>query len=421
MILAQMPRRRRPVPLPAGVAPARARPQSSGNIDALAALVNGSPLNHWIDTNIKPGTNWAIRSMIPGVQDAIMVQLGGLLQGEAQANFTVGAYDTLLNSNGAAYFPLRKQIFFSGGGHGGWPGNEVYGVDLESMSMWRQTDPSPMKRNPDGQMVNGVWTFAPSWSTLDGTLKSTHTYNGICAIEALDSFFVLSGSPWPEGNSFNQLWKFNIETSVWTFIANEPMGRTGIPNAVWVESEQKIAIGHPQWWRWFDPFNNTFGPVQNSFQAGDRGYNGMSVHNGVGIYSISHSAIDYVPFTGIGTVRPVNVVPDYPQFEAYEHWDRVMQGWNSYLWDFSRNMLISWSGGTTKPEPGKRMWAIDFVNGKLYEFPLTGTWPDGSDCLGAFTKFIHITELDCYLCLNNVAEDNGWMVVRPGPMNLVAG
>lgn len=411
MSLALMPRRRRPVPLPAGVAPARARPQTTGDLSALAALVNAAPLNHWIDTNIKPGNHWAVRSMIPGAKDAIQSQLTTGIPGEAQANYTVGAEDTLLNSNGVAYFPLKKQIFFSGGGHGGWPGNEVYGVDLESMSWWRQTDPSPMARNANG-----------TWRNLDNTPISTHTYNGICAVESLNCFFVLTGSPWPLGNWFNQLWRFDIDTSVWTYLLTDPLNRTGLPHAIWVESEQKIALGHPQWWRWYDPFTGALGPVQNSFQAGDRFANGMAVVAGGQLYSFHNTAVDRVALADLGTVRPTDLVATnaYPQFTAYEDWDRVMSGWNSYLWDPLRAMVIAWTGSYTGPDPGRRMWAIDFALGKLYEFPLTGAWPDGGAGLGAFSKFIYISELDCYLMLNNAAVNNGWMVVRPGPMNLVA-
>jgi hypothetical protein len=412
MTFTPRPRARRQVPLPAGVDPARARPQSTGDLSLLAAMLVGQPTNHWIDTNIRPGNAWAVRSMVSGAKDAIQSQLTevGGPPGEALANATVGAYDTLINSNGVAYFRNAQQIYFSGGGHGGWPGNEVYGIDLESLTWFRQTDPSPMARNVDG-----------TWRTLDNTPISTHTYCGIVAVESLNCFYVLIGSPWPLGTFIDDLWKFDINTSQWTFLhANALNGRLGAPHAVWVESEQKIALGVPQWYRWYDPFTNTLGPVQGVSGAGKRSDLGMTIATPSGLYGFFNDpAIDFLAYSGVGTVRPTHITNNYPEWQAYERWDEVLGGKNSYLWDPVRQMVISWTGGQNSPEAGRRMHAMDFANGKLYEFVLTGTYPIGEG-VGGFTKFIYLQELDAYLGLNNRAENNGWMLVKPGAMTLRA-
>lgn len=347
--------------------------------------------------------------MIPGAADAIQSQLTtGLLAGEAAANYTAPAYDTLTNSNGAGFFPLAKQIYFSGGGHGGWPGNEVYCIDLESMTWNRQTDPSPMARNADG-----------TWRTLDGTPISTHTYNGVCAVEAHQCVYFLIGSPWPLGNFITDLWRFDVNTSVWTHLLTRPLNRGGVPHCLWVESEQKLALGVPGWWRWYDPIADSLGPVQNSFQSALYGDNGMSVTTPDGIYSFHNGAMYLLDHADVGTVRPTNITSQYAAWAAFDGWEEVLDGWNTYAYDPQRGMVISWTGANMHSGDGSRIFAMDFANGSLYEFPLTGTYPPGIG-VGAFSKLFYISELDCYFMLNNRADSNGWMVVKPGAMNLVA-
>lgn len=393
---------------PAGVDALATFPPGTGDISALAAAINitAAPTNTWIDTGIKPGNTWAVRSMVVGARDATIDQLGDQTTGEAQANLTTPATDTLLNSNGWAYFPTAKQFYFSGGGHGGWPGNEVYGVDLTRRRFFRQTDPSPMVRNADG-----------TWSMLDGTPISTHTYGAIAAVESLGAFFVLIGSPWPLGNYLADLWKFDVNAGTWTKLLDMPLGRRDLPHCLWVQSIGKLVLGCPQWFRTYDPVTGTLGP-NSAPLVGTRGV-GMTVANDTGIYSFFNDAIDYVPFSGIGTVKPVNQLPNYPQFTSYFDWAAVSNKWNSVLWDPARSMFIVWDGSAPVSGAGSRMWAIDMVNGKLYGFTLSGAAPVGEG-LGAFTKFTYISEWDAYMAVNNKLVNNGIMVIKPGSMNLLA-
>lgn len=423
MLLNHNPRSRRPVPLPSGVAPARGRPNTSGDISALTALVNAAATNTWIDTGIMPGEAFAKREMIPGAADAIYEQLG-FDAAERTGNYYHGAYATLLDSNGWAYFKNAKQFYYWGGGHGSWPGNEVYGIDLETQQWFRQTDPSAMQRQADG-----------TWINLDGSPISCHTYGGIAAVEATNEFFVFLGAPWPLGGFINDLWAFNVNTSRWRLIASNPLNTAlkRTPHLLWREADQKLYVGRHRTWRWYDPVTDEW---QSSFVAGGEVGTAMSIAADTGIYTFRFSGsdnhIDFVTWANVGVSQPSDILTNYPQFTAYADWSVIDNHWNSWLWDPVRQMAICWTGGAgsagSPPDPGKRMFALDFVNGKLYEFLISGDWPiaetgtrlNGARSLGAFTRFTYIEEWDAYICSNGIHDVQGLMVMKPGTLTLRA-
>lgn len=404
-------------PYPFGVQPP-SRPPTGADLAAFRAAIgfDAAPANSWIDTGIQPGSAWAIRSMIVGAKDALFTELGNQTSGEANGNFSANATDTLVNSNGAAWFSSLGLFVWGGGGHGGYPGNEMYWTHVPSMTWGRFNDPSPMARDPGNPA-------ATSWRTLDGTPKSAHTYGGIVAVESQNAVYILHGSPWPEGNYIGDLWKFDLATLTWTKVYDQPMSpRTAYePHAHWVESQQKIAIGWSRWWRWYDPFTNTVGPMVTS--VADVGLT-STVATDTGIYSFhsggSGGGCDFISYANLGTVAPASVKASYPQFSAYADWaTHVAWRWNSYLWDPVRQMVIAWSNNLGTADEGKRVFAIDFINGRLYEFVTSGSYPDCS-ALGTFSKWQYLPDLDAYIGLNNRAISNGWMVFKPGTMTQVA-
>ena len=403
---------------PVGVDAPSVPPTTDGDLTAFAAAINlsGTPTNRWIDTNIKPGQSWAVRSMILGARDATQAEVE---PGPAdRGNYTALADDTLVNSNGAAWFPDRKQFFCYGGGHGGWPGNEVYWVDIPTMRWGRLTDPSPMERWPEGPVS---W----AWRNTDNTPTSNHTYNGIVAVPSLDSFFAMFGSPWPSGNfPDSDIWPFHMPPNTWTLIQADgmlPVTYARGPEAHYIASEGKIAIGRPNFWRWYDPVANTLGPVLNSQSTLS---NGNSVATPTGIYSFgSGGGCFFLPYANVGISAPTSInTTTNPRVRAHARWLDAGFQWNSFFWDATRNMVISWSASynseptTSRTDVGKHVYGIDFANDRLYEFVLSGgTWAK-SQSLGSYTKFQHLVDLDCYVGLNNRAQTNGWMVFRPGTM-----
>jgi hypothetical protein len=275
-----------------------------------------------------------------------------------------------------------------------------------------------MERWPEGPTGWG-------WRTTDGTLTSRHTYNGIVAVESQNCFYVVGGSPWPDGGFPKAgIWRFNILTGIWTEMivdAFAPLNEFRGAEAIWVPTYQKIAIGQPNFWRWYDPFTNTLGP-QLGFQS--QLSNGNSVGTPTGIYSFGNNgSCFYVPYTSIGISAPTSVnTSSHPRIRSHARWLDAGHQWNSFIWDPVRNMVMSWSASYTS-EPttggvnkGRIIYGIDFANDHLYEFVVpSGTWATSTP-LGSFTKFQKLDDLDCFIGLNNRAINNGWMAFKPGAM-----
>jgi hypothetical protein len=404
---------------PAGVNPPSNPPDTSRDLAPFAASIGlaASPSNRWIDTGIVPGGSWAVKAMVEGGRDATREEVE---PGPADVgNFNGTAPDTLVNSCGAAWFPNQKRFYWYGGGHGGWMGNEVYWVDVPSKTWGRLNDPSAIERWPEGPTGWG-------WKVVGGGAPmANHTYNGIVAVESQNCFYSLFGSPWPDGGFPNSdIWRFNVITKVWTKMLSNALAPVSYgrgTEAHYIPSQGKIAIGRPNFWRWYDPFSNTLGPILNSQSTLS---NGNSVATSTGIYSFgSGGSCFFVPYANIGIAAPTSVnTTTHPRIRSHPRWADAAWQWNSFLWDATRGMVIAWASSynseptTGSLNKGKQVYAIDFANDHLYEFVVSGGSWATSQSLGSYTKWQHLVELDCYIGLNNRAENNGWMVFKPGAL-----
>jgi hypothetical protein len=424
---------------PAGVdAPAYVQ-ASTGDLSALGAqigITTATP-NTWIDTGLKPDGAWAVRSMIYGARDAITGQVGG--SGETPGNLNADAADTITNSNGIALDPTTWQCFWTGGGHGGYPGNEVYCADFEKIDWFRLNDPSPMVYAP----INpGLSNEVDNWEVLDGTPKSSHSYDGIAMVPGERKFYMIHGAPWPQGGYIGDLWTFDIDAKVWTKITSINVSTGGTvsqpmspleayePHMYWVPSRGRFLIGWRRFWRWYDPATNTVYPLITAgadigLTAGcvtDTGVYQFWTNNSTGVGNVDFLSFDNVGLAASAAVTPAN----FAALGATWNQD-VCYRWNNYLWDPVRRMVIAWSNNlshaTTKR--GKRVFAIDFnfngLGNRLFEFVQpTGAWFPVCQSLGTFSRFVYVEQWDAYLGLNNTATANGWTVFKPGAMTQIA-
>jgi hypothetical protein len=416
---------------PPTVDPPSDPPVTNGDLTAFATAINlaGTAPNTWIDTPIVPGKCWAVKSMVDGGRYCTQAEVE---PGPSdKGNFNAVAQDALVNSNGAAWFPTKKQFFWRGGGHGGWMGGEWYWMDVPTMKMGRMTNPPSMVRNPAS-------TSGYGWLNTDGSPTSYHTFNSIVAVEALDCFFSIESTAWPDGGFNNtNLWKYHIPTKTVTLAKANSLGTLDnvdkSPHALWVPAYQKIALGIPNSWRWYDPFADTLGTLR----GGHISYaGGNSVATPTGIYSF-HGGTSagetnfgkgffclYISYANIGVADPTSVASSVPRIWAHPRRVNALAPYNSYFWDSIRNMVISWSGshnseaGNGYIDVGRIVYAIDFANDHLYEFVTTGDWAK-SQSFGSFTKWQHLTDIDCYIGVNNrmrgdTGNSNGWLLLKPG-------
>jgi len=98
----------------------------------------------------------------------------------------------------------RNRLIIWGGGHTDYSGNELYAVDLSTLSSSRLTNPGP-------PATSCVETLS------DGTPNSRHTYAQITFIDHTDEMYSFSGSiACPSSGINNTTWVFNFTAMRWT-------------------------------------------------------------------------------------------------------------------------------------------------------------------------------------------------------------
>ncbi|MDH3533110.1 MAG: fibronectin type III domain-containing protein, partial [Gammaproteobacteria bacterium] len=118
--------------------------------------------------------------------------------------------------SGGVMDTARNRLIIWGGGHSNYAGNEVYALNLDTLTLVRLNDPSTPIR--DG-CSNGR-TYA------DGKPVSRHTYNHLAYLPAQDAMFAWGGSMWQCGTQGDDAWLLNFPSLSWTKIssASGPVG-----------------------------------------------------------------------------------------------------------------------------------------------------------------------------------------------------
>jgi hypothetical protein len=108
--------------------------------------------------------------------------------------------------SGAAFDAAGDRLYISGGGHGGYAGNEWYRLDLGTLALTRINEPSTPIR--DGCLFDGIYA--------DGRPVSRHTYAHLAWLPAPRTIFMVGGSRWQCGYFIDDAWTFDPLTDDWT-------------------------------------------------------------------------------------------------------------------------------------------------------------------------------------------------------------
>jgi hypothetical protein len=112
--------------------------------------------------------------------------------------------------SGGAVDTSRNRLLVWGGGHSDYWGNEMYALDLGTLSIRRIIEPSPFTASAN-------CTSALS----DGTPTSRHTYDGLAYIAHADRFFAVNGSLAPCGGGEAATWTYHFATGKWQLMVAE--------------------------------------------------------------------------------------------------------------------------------------------------------------------------------------------------------
>ena len=121
---------------------------------------------------------------------------------------TQGAGSILDVWTGAAYDPNNHRMYFTGGGHNAYWGNDVYELDLERLTLTRMNNPAPLNATtPNG------FAFPSSGP------QAQHTYSTIVWSPVTSSFFVFTKGAQTYDQE-NKVAEFKPSTRSWTLHNN---------------------------------------------------------------------------------------------------------------------------------------------------------------------------------------------------------
>ncbi len=175
---------------------------------AIAAPASGGTLPQGYGWHALPNTK--LRPLCPSLAQYPALQGGSGCAGIVRA------------WGGGAFDPAGNRLFITGGGHADWAGNEVYELDLDTVTMRRLNAPSYPVR--DGCEAANDSKYA------DGRPVSRHTYNHLEWLPGTNELLMYGGSRWECGFFGDDTWVFDPAQDRWTELpsANAPMGEYGL-------------------------------------------------------------------------------------------------------------------------------------------------------------------------------------------------
>lgn len=111
--------------------------------------------------------------------------------------------------SGGTVDTVRNRLLVWGGGHSDYSGNELYALDLPTLSMQRIVEPSPLTAQ------SNCTSALP-----DGSPTSRHTYSGMAYIAHADRMYAVNGSLAPCGSGDPATWTRNFANNTWQKMVN---------------------------------------------------------------------------------------------------------------------------------------------------------------------------------------------------------
>lgn len=156
----------------------------------LPALQQGKNLNDCVKKLSKQDGGWC-EIRVPGDKPSISSVWPDNLG--RKTRMVVGPRSVLMAWNSAAFDEKRSLMYFLGGGHADYGGNEVYQFDLNMGKWTRLTDPSPLNylsvHREYNKQKKTPWRrlcWIPNVATVPA---STHTYDGLQFSTKTDTIF----------------------------------------------------------------------------------------------------------------------------------------------------------------------------------------------------------------------------------------
>ena len=356
------------------------------SLEKLKAITTALPVRQWANV---PGT--AMRPVVPA---ASTIPDGGAATGPSSV---------LAAWNGAAYDSNAQRLYFWGGGHTDYGGNEVYELDLETLKIVRLTDPSLLTMQPPPGMNATANCRLPG----DSAPLSSHDYDGIVWCPITNTVWM-----WPfvgycgQGSiiTAGQCWEFDPRKKTWRRgpdVPKSPVG-FGICNACWVPKHGKILLQSNGSASWFDPAARAYSTWSPDFGSFGESTSCYVTHRDE--VWICWNGVLKIPLKGTVPGRPESVIDpkNKPSSDIY--------GTTGMIYDPVNKVLHFWSGGGD-------IWALN-PDSLQWRFLPAVAGSRAPKAHAVMSKWKYVAELSCCIAYTDI--DEGLWLWKPGDLAQVA-
>ena len=294
---------------------------------------------------------------------------------------------------GAAFDGTR--MYFHGGGHKNYGGNEVIALDLPALlglgqgDIWqRLTEPSPLVETAGSGRCP---------EPDDGTPAAVHTYDGMIWTPKTGTFFRMTGGGnfcMGAGRQAQEIWEFDPESTTWTLHGNPPTPAR-LPRAELDPATGDIIFTGGQQAYHYDPVTHEFTRLADRVRPAD----GVMTIDPVARLVIllgNQNQIQTFPIDGGPHVAADVIGQGTPPFDLRTF---------GAAYDTKRGVFVMWNGEreTFTLDPGTMTFA-------RYGNP-TGPAP-AARSVAIYSKWAYVAQIDAFVGYSNV-DDGVWLYRLP--------
>ncbi len=334
---------------------------------------------------------------------------------DKKTRMRTGPRSVLIAWNGAAFDEQELLMYFTGGGHADYGGNEVYEFDLRAGKWTRITDPSPLE-----YLHVNIPDHSPSKSIFCWTTDSRreppagHTYDGLQFSKVTRTIFVVAWS-FADGSCFaddkdafddsGRLVEFR--PSIFEFNPSATEARHGIDPLSWrLVNDETPDVSYPRFLELpdgqmllgnrtamhaFDPMTGVIG--QRLWSEADGG-DGVAEYHPRGWALLLKRWIYLVQDLKTGLVRQSPAPRDHGKSLA------VRRDGTVFSWDGKDRILVQ------DPSRSDSEWI-------LYDWSENG--PQAGDRGRVYSKWQYIADLDVFVGLSD-SSTGVWIYKHPSTM-----
>lgn len=283
--------------------------------------------------------------------------------------------------NGGACDSSRSRLLVWGGGHDDYWGNEMYALDLPSLTMKRIIDPS----SATGQSANQS-------ALPDGTPTSRHTYGGLTYIAHQDRFFSAGGALSPGGNGERGTWTHDFATATWNLrVANSPMSTHYGTMAAYDSVSRLVYVKDNNDFFSYSPETHTYTKLNTSQQA-----------------------VDYHMSAAIDTKRRKFVMIGFGNLQVIDLNTKVMTTMSTtntpsavsaaspgIAYDPIADRIVVWSGGSS-------VYALDMDTRAWTQVAINAGPVAAAPSQGTFGRWAYIPAYKVFALVNDI-DQNAWV------------